>query len=58
MKIYPFQLPHINPLLYRLFLDHDIISIFRHKKNQEKCTFENIMKNGAFAPKEQKLHFQ
>ena len=38
----------INPLLFRLFLDHDIIFFFLTtlKKNQEKfklITFENIM---------------
>ena len=44
-----------------LFLDHDIIFYFEiilKKKFQEKLklslnTFENIMENGAFAPKEQ-----
>ena len=42
----------INPLLHRLFLDHDIISIFRQhrKKNHVNLskvlrTFENIKKN-------------
>ena len=40
------------------------LSIFRHwkkkiKKNLSKVlnTFENIMENGASAPKEQMLHF-
>ena len=54
----------VNPLLNRLFLDHDIIFYFKTtlKKNQENLskalnTFENIMENGAFTPKEQKLHF-
>ena len=47
--LYPFS------LLHRLFLDQDIISIFRQhwkkvKKNLSKIlnTFENIMENGAF----------
>ena len=32
----------------------------KFKKNLSKVlnTFENIMENGAFAPKEQMLHFQ
>ena len=54
----------LNPLLYRLFLDHDIIFCFRQhlnkfKKNLSKVlnTFENIMENGAFAPMEQMLDF-
>ena len=52
-----------NPLLHRLFLDHDIIFYFidNIEKIQEKFkflnTFENILKNWAFAPKEQMLHF-
>ena len=53
-----------NPLLQRLFLDHDIIFYFyitskNIKKNLSKVlnSFKNIMKNGAFAPKEQMLHF-
>ena len=49
----------INPLLHRLFLDHDIIFYFLtilKKKIQEKFkynfdTFENIIENGAFAPR-------
>ena len=47
-----------------LFLDHDIIFYFKAtlkkvKKNVSLVlnTFENILKNGAFAPKEQMLHF-
>ena len=42
-----------------LFLDHDIISMKKFKKNLSSVlnTFENIMENGAFAPKEQMLHF-
>ena len=47
-----------NPLLHRLFLDYDIFSIFRQypktiQKNLSQVlnTFENIMENGAFAPK-------
>ena len=52
----------LNPLLNRLFLDHDTIFYFHTSfKNQEKVkvlnTFENIMENGTFAPKEQMLHF-
>ena len=55
----------LNPLLHRLFLDHDIIFYFflttlkKLKKNLSYVlyTFENIMENGAFAPKEQMLHF-
>ena len=52
-----------NPLLHRLFLDHDIIFYFKTmlKKFNEilsevLLTFE-IMENGAFAPKEQMLIF-
>ena len=53
---------HLNPLLHRLYLDHDIIFYFRqHLKYSRKLKlsleFENIMENGAFAPKEQMLHF-
>ena len=54
---------HLNPLLHMLYLDHDIIFYFRqHRKNSRKLKlisheFENIMENGAFAPKEQMLHF-
>ena len=51
-----------NPLLDRIFLDHDIILFFRqHWKNLRKNlneimnTFENIMENGAFNG--QMLHF-
>ena len=47
-----------------LFLDHDIIFYFltmlkKCNKNLSKVlnTFENVMENGAFAPKEQMLHF-
>ena len=54
----------INPLLHRLFLDHDIISYFlttlkKFKKKLIKVLnpFENIMENGAFAPNKQMLHF-
>ena len=54
---------YIKPLLHRVFIDHDIISILgkklkKIKKNLGKIlnTFENIMENGAFAPKEQMLH--
>ena len=51
--------PFFNPLLHRLFLDHDIIFYFKTtlgkkiKKNLSKVlnTFENIMENGVFAPK-------
>ena len=47
----------INPLLHRFFLDHDIIFYFKLKlkkkikKQLSKVlnTFENIMKNEAFA---------
>ena len=51
------------PLLLRLFLDHDIIFYFytmlkKFNKNLSEVlnTFDN-MENGAFAPKEQMLHF-
>ena len=54
----------INPLLHRLFIDHDIDFYFlenidrtREKFNLSFENFENIMENGAFAPKEQTLHF-
>ena len=55
----------INPLLHRLFLDHDIIFYFyttlkkKIKKNLSKVlnTFEHIMENEAFALKEQMLYF-
>ena len=53
----------INPLLHRLFLDHDIIfylkTILKARKKLSKVldTFENMMVNGAFAPNEQMLHF-
>ena len=47
-----------DPLLHKLFLDHDIIFYFLDniKKIQEKFKlslniFEKIMENGAFAPK-------
>ena len=53
-----------NPLLHRLFLDHDTIFYFlttlkKFKKNLTPIlnTFKNIMENGAFALKEQMLHF-
>ena len=53
-----------NPLLHRLFLDHDIIFYIYTtlKKSRKKLsevfnTFENIMGNRAFAPKEQMLIF-
>ena len=39
----------LNSLLHRLFLDHDIIFLVLN-------TFENIMENGAFAPKDQ-MHY-
>ena len=32
-------------------------NIEKFKKNLVLNTFENIMENGAFAPKEQMLHF-
>ena len=50
---------YFNPVLHRLFLDYDIILFLDSiEKNQEKLnTFQNIMENGAFAPKEQMLHF-
>ena len=54
----------VNPLLHRLFLVHDIIFYFRQhlKKIKKKLhnvfnTFENILENGAFAPKEQMIDF-
>ena len=54
----------VNPLLHRLFLDQNIIfyvktTLKRFKKNLSHVlnTLENIMENGAFAPKEQMLHF-
>ena len=43
-----------------LFVDNDIISIFRqHWKNLSSVlnSFENITENGAFALKEQMLHY-
>ena len=49
-----------SPLLHRLFIDHDFFFFFRQhcKKIKKKISpFENIMENGAFAPKEQMLHF-
>ena len=59
-----YECEHVNPFLHRLFLDHDIISYFettlkKIKKNLSKVlnSFENIMENGAFALKEQMLHF-
>ena len=47
----------LNSLVHRLFLDHDIIFFFRqhYKNSQVLNTFENVMENGAFAPK--MLHF-
>ena len=55
----------LNPLLHRLYLDNDNIFYFQTtmKKFKKKKissvlnTFENIMENGALAPKEQMLHF-
>ena len=54
----------IKPLLYRLFLNLTSFSIFLYNlkkinKNLSEVlnTFENIMENEAFAPKEQMLHF-
>ena len=49
----------VNPLLHRLFLDHDIIFLFLvdNEESQVLNTFENIMENGAFALLEQMLHF-
>ena len=47
----------VNPLLHRLFLDHDIIFYFKTTLKKIQITFENIIENGAFAPKEQMLHF-
>ena len=53
-----------NPLLHRLFLDHDIIfnfldTIDKIKENLSLVlnTFENIMENGAFVSKEQMQDF-
>ena len=50
-----YMCPCINPLLHRLFLDHDIIFYFKQQKKLRYVlnTFENILENGAFAPKEQ-----
>ena len=55
---------HFNPVLHRLFLDHDIILFLdsiekksRKFKLKTLNTFQNIMENGTFAPKEQMLHF-
>ena len=48
----------LNSLLQWLFLDHYIIFLFLdhiEKKIQVLDAFENIMENGAFAPKEQML---
>ena len=47
----------LNSLLHLLFLNHDIIFLFLDhiEKIQVLDTFENIMENGAFAPKEQML---
>ena len=48
---------HFNPLLHRLFLDHDIIFYFWTKlkkiikKTKVLNTVENIMENWALAPK-------
>ena len=50
----------LNPLLHRLFINHIIFCFLDNiEKIQEKfwILFENIMENGAFAPKEQMLHF-
>ena len=50
-----------NPLLHRLFLDHflflDNIEKIKKKFKLNFEYFENIKENGAFAPKEQMLHF-
>ena len=45
-----FKTSQLNPLLHRLFLDHDII-LGNIEKIQEKfkISFEYIMENGAFA---------
>ena len=47
----------LNSLLHLLFLNHDIFFLFLDdiEKIQVLDTFENIMENGAFAPKEQML---
>ena len=54
----------LNPILHRLFLDHDIIfhlldNIEEILKNISSVlnTFENVMENGAFAPNERMLNF-
>ena len=63
LKPFKNQSRMFNPLLHRLFLDHDIIFYFKtlkkFKKNLSKVlnNFEN-MENGAFAPNEQMLHFR
>ena len=53
-----------NPLLHRLFFRprHYFLFLDNIEKSPEKMklvlnTFEIIMENGAFAPKEQMLHF-
>ena len=53
-----------NPLLHRFFfksLHHFLFldNVEKLKKNLREVlnTLENIMENGAFAPKEQMLHF-
>ena len=44
----------VNPLIHRLFLDHDIIFFDNIEKSSRKIevlnTFENVIENGAFAP--------
>ena len=47
---------HLNPLLHRLFLDPHINFLFLDTLKKFKLSFESI-ENGAFAPKEQLLHF-
>ena len=52
----------VNPLLHRLFFDHNILfldnmEIFKKNLSNALNTFKNIMENGAFAKKEQMLHF-
>ena len=47
----------VNPLLHRSFFYFEI-RLKKIKNNLSKVlnTFENIMENGAFAPKEPSLH--
>ena len=52
----------INPLLHRLFFYH-FLFLGDIEKNQEKFklilnSFESILENGTFAPKEEMLHSQ